>query len=379
MKSVDELLGDGSLVKLRVTSGDVAKALAENGASSAKLDWPLGKDDDLYIEFVTALATPTAIGGNLVGVVTLEEYKSQLPPDTQAIYVAANGPYNFFGTKYVEASEGNRFDRLRVVQDGKTFTFRQADYTYAVPVSGQELAGLFALRPNSGFDPSKPWRLEILVNGTTGTPITIPFGVTYKLPDLTKTAAASAPASAAASPQTAPPESLLPDQELDLELPQPVPAWVEAWSDAKLKVAILAVLLSALTLIFVFQAKLARFRLAHRIVRNGFLLIVLTWLGWTAGAQLSIVHVINYLMAPFNRFDLGFYLAEPLIVIIAAYTFISVLLIGRACFAVGCARSARCRNSLVRCRARSVFRNGILRSNGRSACGWANTSLRQRC
>jgi polyferredoxin len=72
--------------------------------------------------------------------------------------------------------------------------------------------------------------------------------------------------------------------------------------------------------------------MAHRIVRNGFLLIVLVWLGWTAGAQLSIVHVINYLRAPFNRFDLGFYLAEPLIVIIAAYTFISVLLIGRGVF-----------------------------------------------
>jgi transcriptional regulator of nitric oxide reductase len=199
MKSVDEMLADGSLVKRRVTSADVAKGLAEKGVANAKLDWPLGKDDDLYIEFVTGLATPTAIGGNLVGVVTLEEYKSQLPPGTQAIYVAANGPYNFFGTKYVEASEGNRFDRLRVVQDGKTFTFRQADYTYAVPVAGQELAGLFALRPNSGFDPSKPWRVEILVNGAGAAPVSVPFGVDYKLPDLTKTAAASTAAPAAST------------------------------------------------------------------------------------------------------------------------------------------------------------------------------------
>jgi transcriptional regulator of nitric oxide reductase len=332
MKSVDEMLADGWLAKRRITSGDVAKAFADKGQSNAKLEWPLGKNDDLYIEFVTALATPTAIGGNLVGVVTLEDYKSQLPPGTQAIYVAANGPYNFFGTKYVEASEGNRFDRLRVVQDGKTFTFRQADYTYAVPVAGQELAGLFALRPNSGFDPSKPWQVEILVNGSSGaTPVTIPFGVDYKMPDLTKTTAASTTASAASSDAQVP-EAVVPDQELDLEVPQPVPAWVEAWTDAKLKVAILAILLSALTLIFVFQAKLVRYRLAHRLVRNGFLLIVLVWLGWTAGAQLSIVHVINYLRAPFNHFDIGFYLAEPLIVIIAAYTLISVLLIGRGVF-----------------------------------------------
>ncbi len=91
-------------------------------------------------------------------------------------------------------------------------------------------------------------------------------------------------------------------------------------------------LLSVLTLIFVFQATLARARVAHRFVRTGFLLVVLVWLGWTAGVQLSIVNVINYVRAPFNRVDVGFYLAEPLMVIIAGYTLVSVVLIGRGVF-----------------------------------------------
>jgi len=55
----------------------------------------------------------------------------------------------------------------------------------------------------------------------------------------------------------------------------------------------------------------------HRLVRNGFLAVVLVWLGWTAGVQLSIVNVMNYVMAPFSHFDIGFYLAEPLVVIVA--------------------------------------------------------------
>ena len=71
-----------------------------------------------------------------------------------------------------------------------------------------------------------------------------------------------------------------------------------------MNVAILAALLSVLTLIFVFQAALARNRRVHRLVRNGFLLVVLVWLGWIAGVQLSIVNVMNYLMAPFKHFDL---------------------------------------------------------------------------
>ncbi len=342
MKSLDQLLAEGAVMKRRLTSGEVAAALAKAGESGAKLDWPLGKDDDVYIEFMTALALPPAIGGNLLGVVTLEDYKSKLPSGGQAIYVASSGPYNFLGTKYYQSATGNRFDRLRVIQGGKTFGFVEADYTYAAPLQGQELAGLFALPVNSGFDPLKPWRLEILVNSASGAPVTVAFGLDYKVPDSFVSGAgtpaatvASAPDSKAAPGQVlAPQPELQPQPELDLglDLPPTVPAWVEAWSDAKLNIAILALLLSVLTLIFIFQARLARFRLAHRIVRTSFLLVVLVWLGWTAGVQLSTVNVINYVTAPFSRFGIGFYLAEPLMVIIAAYTLVSVLLIGRGVF-----------------------------------------------
>ena len=78
---------------------------------------------------MTALATPPAIGGNLLGLLKFEDYKRELPRGAQAIYVASNGPYDFLGTKYFRESEGNRFDRLRVIQGGKTFRFVQNDYS----------------------------------------------------------------------------------------------------------------------------------------------------------------------------------------------------------------------------------------------------------
>ncbi len=333
-KSLDELVAEGAVARRRVTSDEVAAALEKAGARDAKLDWPVGQNDDLYIEFITALATPTAIGGNLIGVVPLEEYKNQLPKGAEAIYIASTGPYDFFGTKYFQASEGNRFDRFRLIQNGKTFRFTQADYTYAVPVAGEQLAGLFLLPANSGFDPQKPWRLEILVNGAAAKPVTVAFGLDYKLPDLSAvaatpaTSASTTPASASDAAVAAPQLEL----DSDADFPPPVPAWVEAWQGARVNVVILAVLLTVLTLIFVFQARLARHRLAHRVVRSGFLLVVLVWLGWTAGVQLSTVNVINYVTAPFHHLGIGFYLAEPLMVIIAAYTLVSVLLIGRGVF-----------------------------------------------
>src|SRR5262249_38620998 len=220
---------------------------------------------------------------NLIGVPKFEDYKRQMPSGNQAIFIASSGPYDILGTKYFRASEGHRFDRLRMVQDGKTFSFVQDDYTYAAGFRGYQNAGIFAIPTGSGFDPVKPWRLELLVHGTGARAATVAFGLDYKVPDALV---------------------IMPTEtEPEPELAQ-VPPWVEAWIDARVNVAILAALLTVLTLIFVFQGTLARFRIAHRLVRNGFLLVVLVWLGWIAGAQLSIVTVMNYLMAPFQHFEI---------------------------------------------------------------------------
>jgi NosR/NirI family transcriptional regulator, nitrous oxide reductase regulator len=338
LASWDSLLKAGAVVHRRVTSEEVAAALAQAGAPDAKLDVPLRKGDALYIDFATALFTLPSVGGNLIGMLNFEDYRRQLPNGGQAIFIGCSGPYDFLGNKFFLDSEGRRFDRIRVVQDGHTFGFVQGDYRWttltAEGVHGVQSAGLFALPADAGFDPSKPWRLEILVNGAGAAPVTVAFGLDYKVPDaqaLASLGESERRARAAAVDQSGVADGKDGDFALDSE-PPPVPPWVEAWHDGRVNVAILAALLSVLTLIFIFQATLARFRLAHRLVRNGFLLVVLVWLGWTAGAQLSIVNVVNYLKGPFSGVDLGFYLAEPLMFMIAAYTLVSVVLIGRGVF-----------------------------------------------
>jgi NosR/NirI family transcriptional regulator, nitrous oxide reductase regulator len=350
-KSWEALLVAGAVVHRRITSNEVAAALAAAGGSAAKLEVPLGKGDDLYVELATGLFTPAAIGGNLVGILNFEDFKRRMPSGANAIFVASAGPYDFRGKKFFLDSAGNRFDRLRVVQDGKTFSFVQADYQWINPFSdgirGMQEAGLFVLPASSGFDPLMPWRLELLVNGAEAL-VTLPFALDYKLPDLqaltalddtisdqrTQPVAQSGEKDSKRRDAGPPPSAAAPPTPVvsDAWNENPEPVWVEAWRDSGANVAILAVLLSVLTLIFVFQATLARSRLAHRLVRNGFLAVVLVWLGWIAGVQLSIVNVINYVQAPFSDLDVGFYLAEPLMVIIAVYTLISVLLIGRGVF-----------------------------------------------
>src|SRR5262249_42448116 len=165
---------------------------------------------------------------------------------------------------------GRRCDRRRVGQAGQTFGFVHGDYQRlgtgaAEGIRAQQNAGLFALPANAHFDPVKPWRLELLVNAAGPNPVTVALPLEYKLPAA---------------------HILRPDGPA-------APAWVEAWRDARVNIAILAALLAALTAIFVFQAQLSRSRLAHRLVRISFLAVVLVWLGWTAGVQLSTAHLLQ--------------------------------------------------------------------------------------
>ena len=309
LKSWNELIAEGSVARLRVTSGEVAAALAKAGAAGSTPEVPLGKPEDLYSEVFFGLLTPAAIGGNLLGVRSFAEYRERIPHGRHVLFFASNGPYNFHGTNHWWKQYNYRFDRVRIVQDGHAIGFVHEDYQKlltgaAEGLQSQQEAGLFTLPANVAFDPLKPWRLELLVNALDPNPVTVAFPLEYRLPAA---------------------HILMPDEPA-------VAAWVEAWRDARLNVVILAALLTALTAIFVFQAQLSRSRLAHRLVRVGFLSVVLVWLGWIAGAQLSIVNLINYVQAPFRGFDIGFYLTEPLMVIIAAYTLVSVLLIGRGVF-----------------------------------------------
>jgi NosR/NirI family transcriptional regulator, nitrous oxide reductase regulator len=301
-----DLLAEGSIVHKVITDNDVAVALGKANAAGGKLDVPLSDPNNAYVDIYTGLATPASIGKNVLG----SSYADYFGPRGKSmrflpskIFVASKGPYDFVGA--------NRFDRLRVVQGDQTYKFTSSQYQ-EISTGGHDgiraldHAAVFTLAADARLDPLKPWRLELLVNGQTaaGSPVSLAFPVNYQLP---------------ASHILMPPAP-------------PVPAWVEAWRDSRTKVIIEAALLALLTLILAFQAKLAQSRRAHRIIRNSFLLFVLVWEGWIAGGQLSILNVINYMHAPFRHFEFGFYLAEPLMVMIVIYTAISLVLLGRGVF-----------------------------------------------
>jgi NosR/NirI family nitrous oxide reductase transcriptional regulator len=129
LKSWDELIAEGSVGRIRLTSGDVAAAFAKAGVADPALDEPLGKPDDLYTDVFFGLLDPAAIGGNVLsGIRNFDDFRRRIPVGGHAFFMASNGPYDFHGTNHWRKENGFRFDRIRIVQDGQTIGFVHDDY-----------------------------------------------------------------------------------------------------------------------------------------------------------------------------------------------------------------------------------------------------------
>lgn len=311
----DDLLASGAITHRAVSYGEVGALFAEMGVTPVGMEVPLDAaiaPETLYSELFVALATPALVGRNVLGSDLFSRHVSPKPPGTITLALLSRGRYNFRGLAYLQDAAGNLFDRFKLVQGELELTFHADQHERMGPVTRQDggptlfETSAFSIPPESGFDPLQPFEIILLIHATTGTGAT----VTVELP-----VAYQVPADAILLPYAEPP-----------------PAWVEAWRLASVDVIILTVALTLLTGLFVFQKHLVRLRRMHRWVRNGFLVFTLVWLGWIAGGQLSIVHVINYIKAPFDGAGLAYYLAEPLIIIVAMYVLLSLLLIGRGVF-----------------------------------------------
>ncbi|MXY35002.1 MAG: 4Fe-4S binding protein [Boseongicola sp. SB0664_bin_43] len=303
--SPEELVADGGLALAHVSNAKLAEAMARAGVGDLLPEVPMsGGPDDTYIDFVAGYGNAPKVGRNGAGLEPYDELINGWPAGTQGIFVATlGGVYDHRGTRYHNLSSGFLLDRVKVTQGGRDFSFTKADMI----VTRGKIADILVLPPDSGFDPMQPWRADLFASAVRPDGKLERFvlaGLAYTLPGSM---------------------ILMPE-------PKPLPAWIEPWADGMHDIAILSTALALLTALLAFQAQLARRRQLHRWLRTSFLVFTLVWIGWIASAQLSVVHLLNYLKAPFVNLDLAFYLAEPLIVILTGYTAISLVLLGRGVF-----------------------------------------------
>lgn len=310
------LLGDGSVRRLSLTHGEVDEAFRKIGVGAeahAAAHDPAGTFIDLH----TALVTPEIIGRNLLGQAEYEAMRGWLAPGQSAVVIAGLGDYSFRGSGYVR---GGIFDRVQIIQEG--ISIRLTDKVYrrlgAIEAEGAPdfpEIGLFKIPADSEFDPTKPWRLELLAQRATGVKdrAYTSFALDYVLP----------PALVEAAP---PPVAAAEAEEGRGAL------WHGIWQSRMVDVAILSTSLVILTLIFFFQDVLVkRPRLFIRL-RMAFLAFTTLWIGIYAGAQLSVVNVFTFSHALMTGFRWDFFLLEPLIFILWCATAISLLFWGRGAY-----------------------------------------------
>ncbi len=301
-----DLLGDGSIARLRLTRGAVSRALGDEIPPSP---------DSLFIDLYTALINPPRIGQNLLGPREFTRLAAGMGAQDTAILVAANGLYSFKGTAYVRSGI---FDRLQLVQGEKTIRlgsdrYRNIEALAAAGAPELREIGVFTIAADTGFDPLLPWRLELLVVRETaqGATVAADFPLEYTLPARYRLSDEAATADAP---------------------PADDPLWVNMWQRRLGAVAGLSVMLAVLTVILVFQDAIAARQRLYRWTRLAFLSVTVVWLGWIAGAQLSVVNVLTFAHSLLTGFRWEFFLLDPLIFILWSYVAVAMLFWARGVF-----------------------------------------------
>jgi transcriptional regulator of nitric oxide reductase len=297
------LLEIGALAQLKVSGADVNERLGPGSAPP----------DSVFVELYAGLATPALAGRNLLGDRLYESHSAALPPGGQLVFVAGRGLYSFKGTAWLRSGE---FERIRIVQGMRTIAFAKGQHHLVEGLRAKgapdfrELA-VFALPPDAGLDPARPWRLELAVEPLQGVrSAEARFALEYRPPQrLVRTPAAA------------------PDP-----VPQAPPLWQQAWEDRVPALAGLGLMLAALTGVLFLQDPIARRPTLYRPLRIAFLGLTLVWLGWFAGAQLSVVNVITFAQSLLTGFHWEDFLLEPMIFVLWAFVAVTMLFWGRGVY-----------------------------------------------
>ena len=303
------LEGDGTLRRLALDVGQVNEAFAALGDPRATARALTEAPETTFIEMQTALVSHPAIARAILGEGEAANLKTWLKPGEHAIVVVGRGLYSFKGSGYVR---GGIFDRIVLIQDDVSVRFRDKMHKRLVAVEAEGApefteADLFKIPADVGFDPTKPFRLQLLVQREVG-PIEklfTTFDLGYQLPEKYLR---PVPAPAAATTDTAPAEAVAAQEETAAHQA----LWKRIWADKQLEIAITAAMLAVLTLVFFFQGFATRNARAFWWFRMGFLTVTLVFLGWYANAQLSVVNLMALFGALTSGFSWQAFLLDPL-------------------------------------------------------------------
>ncbi|HEY0859135.1 MAG TPA: 4Fe-4S binding protein [Albitalea sp.] len=301
------LLQAGLVQRVRLTHADVEQAFAGSGVERPA-DAPV---DATFSELHVAYLNSPLVGRNLLSEAGWSHLLSRIDEGDHALLVVASGAQGFVGENFVRGAVPQR---LALRQGELPIELRDLDLDVelearlALPPTLQRAeTKVFRVIGPAGLDPAQPFELALRVTRERG--IVFPervsreFPLRYQLPA---------------------DQLLMPESDGK--------SWHGIWRSRAWELAVLGAALVLLTTVLARPAwvihtpqRLARFRRAY-------LLFTLLFVGWFAQAQLSIVNLTALLQAMLAGRELGFFLFDPMSLVLWAFVALTLLLWGRATF-----------------------------------------------
>ncbi|WP_323039663.1 4Fe-4S binding protein [Gemmobacter sp.] len=319
--------GDGTLRRLALDVGQVNAAFAAHPDPRARDRALTEPPETTFIEMQAALVSVPAIARGLLGEAAAANLHGWLATGDHAVAVMGRGLYSFKGSGYVR---GGIFDRIVLIQDDVSVRFRDRDHRRLGAIAADGAPeftemDLFRIPAASGFDPARPFRLQLLVQREVGPieKVFHTFDLGYQLP----------PAylrSVAVAPSEAPPQAIaVADRD---EGHAQADLWKRIWQDSRAKIVVLAGMLLVLTGVFFFQSWATRHARAFTIFRMAYLTVTLVVLGWMFNAQLSVVNLMALFGSLVNGFSWQAFLLDPLTFILWFAVAAALLFWGRGAY-----------------------------------------------
>ncbi len=321
-----EAEGDGTVRRLTLDVGQVNEAFAKNADARAAERALTEPPETVFIDLHAALVSAPPIAQGLLGPAEAANLKAWLGEGEHAIALMGRGLYSFKGSGYVR---GGIFDRIVLIQDDVSVRFRDRDHRRLSGIAAEGAPDftekdLFRIPAGTGFDPTKPFRIQLLVHREVGPieKVFHTFDLAYQLPQKYLRAIA---------PPPAPPAEAVTVADQSEGAAQAV-LWKRIWADSKLKIAVLAAMLTVLTGVFFFQTFVVRNERLFYAFRMSFLVVTLVFLGWYANAQLSVVNIMALFGSLVSGFSWQAFLLDPLTFILWFSLAAALLFWGRGAY-----------------------------------------------
>ncbi len=300
------LLRAGLVRRVRLTHGAVERAFTGSGVERPSEGPPGETFSDVYVAYLNS----PLVGRNLLSAAGWTHLLSRIDDGDHALLVVAAG-HGFVGDDFVRGAVPARLSLRQgelpiELRDLDLDVEREARLALPPALQRAEMKVFRVIGP-AGLDPAQPFDLTLRVTRERG--IVFPervsreFPVRYELPA---------------------DQLLMPERDGK--------SWHGIWRARAWELAVLGAALALLTIVLARPAwivgtprRLARFR-------RTYLLFTLLFIGWFAQAQLSIVNVTALLQALVSGRDLGFFLYDPMSLVLWGFVALTLVPWGRATF-----------------------------------------------